>query len=216
MFDGQIEAFGAQVIDGLYGEADRIPEMARYALELMPPSAALLGHSMGARVAIEIWKLAPDRVDRLLLANTGVHPIQPGEAKKRFALRDLGRASGDEALVDAWLPPMVGETHRGDAELMQTLRQMAIDGGTVAFTRQIAALLERPDAQSVLSSIQCPVFVVAGEEDQWSPPQQLEAIAEAIPNAELRVLPKAGHMAPAEDPRAFNAVVREWMDWSPR
>ena len=88
-------------------------------------------------------------------------------------------------------------------------------GGTAAYTRQIEALLERPDAQSVLPPIQCPVFVVAGEEDQWSPPHQLEAIAEAIPNAELRILPRAGHMAPAEDPWAFNAVVRDSMDWSP-
>ena len=214
MFEAQVEAFHAEVIDGFYDGADRIRAMALYALERMPERVSLLGHSMGGRVAIEIWRLEPKRVDRLLLANTGVHQVLPGEADKRYKLRELGQTNGDEALVDAWLPGMVGESKRGHQDLMNSLRAMATDAGTAVFTRQIDALLNRPDAESVLASIDCPTFVVAAAEDQWSPIKQHQAIAAAIPKAELRVLAQAGHMAPAEDPAAFNEVVREWLSWA--
>jgi pimeloyl-ACP methyl ester carboxylesterase len=61
------------------------------------------GHSMGARVALEVLRLAP-RVERLILADTGVHPLRAGERESRYALRDLGRAEGIEKLVDACFP----------------------------------------------------------------------------------------------------------------
>ena len=97
MFGAQIEAFGATVIDGFYGQADRIEAMADYALARMPDRCIVLGHSMGARIALEIWARAPARVDRLILADTGAHPVSDKERAGRFALRDLGRSEGSAA-----------------------------------------------------------------------------------------------------------------------
>jgi len=77
MFSAQVRAFRATVIGGFYGGADRITTMAHYALERLPETCALLGHSMGARVALEIWRIAPEKVSRLALANTGVHGPRP-------------------------------------------------------------------------------------------------------------------------------------------
>lgn len=212
MFGRQIDAFGAVVVDGFYGGASRIGKMADWALARMPTRAALLGHSMGARVALEIYRRAPDRVTRLALADTGVHPARPGEAEKRYALRDLGREQGIAALVDIWLPPMIGPTRRDDAGLVSTLRAMAVDAGIDIYEAQIEALLCRPVLDDLLPAITCPVTAIVGRDDEWSPVAQHEAFVAAMPGALLSIVEAAGHMAPAEQPDDFNEAVRTWLD----
>lgn len=213
MFGAQIHAFGALVVDGFYGGADRIEAMAAYALARLPDRCALLGHSMGARVALEIWRQEPERVERLALADTGAHAPRPSEAEKRYALRDLGRSAGSEALVDRWLPPMIGPAHREDRDLYAALRAMAVDGGMAAFERQVEALLHRPTVDNLLQTITCPTFAIVGRNDEWSPVAQHEAIVVRIAGAQLRVVENAGHMAPAEEPERFNDMMREWLAW---
>ena len=209
-FEGQQARFECLSING-FGLRTSLQEMARTVLEAGPARMSLLGHSMGARVALEVWRTAPERVERLALVSTGMHPVRPGEAEKRFALRDLGRARGMGALVDQWLPPMVGPRARDDAELMGKLRRMCVDAGLDAFEAQITALLDRPEVETLLSTIDCPVLVAAGECDVWSPPEQHRAIAAAIPGAELRIIDAAGHMLPAEAPQALNDVIATWL-----
>lgn len=201
----------AQVVDGFYGGADRIESMADHALARLPASFALLGHSMGARVALEIWRKAPERVARLALVDTGIHPVRDGERDGRYRLRDLGRSHGMTALVDAWLPPMMGDGARKDAGLMARLCGMAISAGIETFEAQIEALLNRPALDALLPTIDCPVLVAVGREDRWSPVEQHEAIAAAIPGATLQVVDGAGHMMPAEQPSAFSHIVRDWL-----
>jgi pimeloyl-ACP methyl ester carboxylesterase len=198
----------ARSVDDHYGGADDIGRMAARVLADAPPRFALIGHSMGARVALELYARAPERVSRLMLADTGVHGVAEGEADKRHALRDLGRREGFEALVDAWLPPMVAAA---DPELMDQLRTMCLRAGQTVFEAQTAALLNRPDAARVLGHIACPLSVVVGEADHWSPVAQHEAIAARVPGARLHIIPGAGHFAPAERPGDFIQIVQDWL-----
>ena len=210
MFGAQLRA-GAQVVDGFYGGASSMGDMAAFALARLPERAVLVGHSMGARVALEIMRAAPERVAAIVLADTGVHPVGQGEREKRHALRDLGREQGMAALVDHWLPPMLGSAARADAALYATLRAMCIDAGLSTYEAQVEALLTRPVLDDVLASISCPALSVTGEEDAWSPPAQHDAIAAAIAGCARRDVPDAGHMLPAERPRQFNAMLQEWL-----
>src|SRR4051794_37969107 len=65
---------------------DSIPAMAQSVLDEAPARFAVAGHSMGARVALEMVRAAPERVERLALLDTGTHPVRPGEAEKRQEL----------------------------------------------------------------------------------------------------------------------------------
>lgn len=213
MFAATLAAFPqARAIDDHYAGADTIGAMAEQVLASAPPRFALIGHSMGARVALEVVAREPDRVTRLMIADTGVHGVREGEADSRHALRDLGRREGFDRLVDAWLPPMVGEAARADVALMAALRAMCLRAGQAVFEAQTHALLHRPDTDAVLQALACPVSVVVGAEDQWSSVAQHEAIAARIAGAALHVIPGAGHMAPAEKPEDFNTLIREWLD----
>jgi pimeloyl-ACP methyl ester carboxylesterase len=198
-----------------YGDADTLTDMADRALEGAPERVSLLGHSMGARVALEIERRHPHRVERLALVSTGVHLTRPGEANARHALLDIGLAEGAEALVDRWLPPMVAPDCRADEALIRPLRTMCVQAGVETFARQIKALLHRPEVERLLPTIGCPTLVLVGSEDQWSPPDQHRAIAAAIPGATLKIVEGAGHMLPAEAPAAFVAAVADWLAADP-
>jgi len=108
----QLAAFPeSRAVDG-YGQVDTLEGMARVALEQAPESFDLFGHSMGGRVALEVFRLAPERVRRLALSSTGVHALGANETGNRRALQALGHDEGFAALVGTWLPPMVAEANR--------------------------------------------------------------------------------------------------------
>ena len=210
-FSAQFAAFDQAIPAADYGLADSLAEMAEHVLANAPPRFALLGHSMGARIALEIVRRAPARVTRLALVSTGVHLPTPEEAPKRHALRDLGRTQGMVALVDSWLPPMVAPSRRDDASFLAPLREMCIQAGLPRFEAQITALLTRPEVENLLPLLTCPVLVAVGSEDRWSPPEQHAAIAALIPQAQLVVIEGAGHMLPVEAPGLLNQAIADWL-----
>jgi pimeloyl-ACP methyl ester carboxylesterase len=215
MFSPQLAAFpDARAVPG-YGFADSIVEMARVALDHAEREGSarfdLFGHSMGGRVALEVYRLAPERVRRLALSSTGIHPLGANEPAKRHALQAIGHEQGHEALVDTWLPPMVAEANRSGSDYAE-MRQMSVDAGQAQFDAQIHALLGRPEVESLLPTIACPTLVMTGELDAWSPPAQHQAIAAAIPNSQLVIVPGAGHMVTREAPGEVNQAIARWLE----
>ena len=209
-----LRATGSDVfaIEG-YGEADSLGQMAEQVLQNAPARFALAGHSMGGRVALEVFRRAPERIERLALVSTGIHlPRSEKEAEGRFELLARGVEQGMDALIDAWLPPMVWEPNRLLPGLMDNLTQMCAEMGLDTYERQIRALLARPEVESLLPTIQCPTLVATGEHDSWAPPAQHEGIAAAIPNARLEIVAGAGHMVPLERPEGMTAALASWLN----
>lgn len=198
-----------------YGNARSLEEMAERVLASAPARMSLAGHSMGGRVALEAFRISPERIERLALLDTGVHPVEPGEKKKRMALLEIGRRRGMEALVDVWLPPMVHPGRQTDAAFMAPLRNMCVRAGIRRFENQISALLGRADQRPLLSAIRCPTLVAVGSEDAWSPVSQHREIAAQIEGAEFVIFEGAGHMAPAEAPDQVNDALRRWLQQPP-
>jgi len=210
-FAPQLAAFPqSRAVNG-YGGADSLQAMARVVLDQAPETFDLSGHSMGGRVALEVFRLAPERVRRIALSSTGVHSVGAAEPAKRRALQAVGHERGFEALVDTWLPPMVAEHNRADAALYDPMRQMCLDAGQAMFDAQVDAQLTRPEQASLLPQIACPALVMTGGLDAWSPPEQHREIAAAIPNSTLVIVEGAGHMLPLEAPDAVNKAIADWL-----
>ena len=71
----------AQCVVADYGLRDSLEAMARQVLASTDaPRFAMAGHSMGARVALEVFRQAPERVNRIALLDTGYLPLAEGEA----------------------------------------------------------------------------------------------------------------------------------------
>ena len=158
------------------------------------------GHSMGARVAMEIARLAPEQIERLVLLDTGIHPLKDGETEKRREIVQFAYDNGMQALADRWLKGMIHAPNFENKSLMKKLTDMVLRCDAELHERQINALVNRPDAASYLSEIDCPVLLVVGLHDRWSPVSQHEDMLRLLPNATLEVVDNAGHFAPLEQP----------------
>jgi pimeloyl-ACP methyl ester carboxylesterase len=194
-----------------FSQEDSLEGMARVALALRKGPIVVVGHSMGARVALEMVRLAPERITRLCLMDTGVHPKRDGEEAQRQVLVDLAFEQGMQALADRWLPPMVHEARVNDRGLMEPLRAMVLRASPEQHQRQIRALVTRPDPRPLLPTMTCPTLVMVGRHDRWSPLSQHEEIAALIPNAELVVVEESGHMATVEQPEQVSRALLRWL-----
>jgi len=191
---------------------DSLQSMAEYVLRLAPQQFLVAGHSMGGRVALEILRLAKQRVLGLALLNSGVHPLRPGEIESRGRLLKLAQESGMSAVAADWLPPMMGASPARVAQVMPKLLQMVERQTVQSFAAQTKALLERPDAVRVLPTVKVPTLLASGTADTWSPLMQHQEIRRQIPGATLVAIEDAGHMAPAEQPQAVAAALRGWIE----
>jgi pimeloyl-ACP methyl ester carboxylesterase len=199
-----------------FSQLDDLSDMARAALDLvaddpMRRPVHVVGHSMGGRVAFEVWRLAPERVRSLVVLDTGAHPAGPDEPASRQPLLDISAQEGMEALADAWLPPMVHPDRRDDPTIMTPLTAMVMRATPELHARQVRALLGRPDATALLATITVPTLVVVGREDEWSPVAQHETITAAMSGARIEIIDRSGHMVTVEQPDAVTALLREWL-----
>jgi pimeloyl-ACP methyl ester carboxylesterase len=192
-----------------------IAGMAAQVLATAPPRFALAGHSMGGRVALEVWRQAPERVTALALLNTGVHPPRESEFDSRGLLVRLARRHGMAALADEWLPPMMGASPDRVAQVLPALKAMVQRSTVETFAGQINALLQRPDARSVLPSITVPTLLLSGTNDTWSSLSQHADMQRSVPRSTLVEIAGAGHMSPIERPDAVARALKGWLGAAP-
>jgi pimeloyl-ACP methyl ester carboxylesterase len=188
-----------------------IAGMAGQVLAAAPPRFALAGHSMGGRVALEVWRQAPERVTALALLNTGVHPPRESEFESRGLLVRLARRQGMAALADEWLPPMMGASPDRVAQVMPALKAMVQRSTVESFAGQINALLQRPDARPVLPSITVPTLLLSGTNDTWSSLSQHADMQRSVSRSTLVEIAGAGHMSPIERPDAVARALKGWL-----
>ncbi len=199
-----------------YGNADSINAMARTVLRQAPVKFALAGHSMGGRVALEVVRLAPQRITHLGLFDTGYQARPAGETgdrerTERMALLELARGEGMRVMGERWAKGMVHIDRLGEKALMNAILDMIDRKSADTFAAQINALLGRPEATGLLPHITQPTLLLCGREDSWSPLARHEQMAALIPHATLTIIENSGHMSTMERPEAVAAAMREWL-----
>lgn len=189
-----------------------LADLAATVLAAAPARFALAGLSMGGYVAFEILRQAPERVAKLALVDTTAAPDPQEKAETRKALAaEAATPDGFAAVLDRLLPGLVHPRRAQDASFMAPLRAMAERVGAEAFQRQQQAIMSRPDSRPLLPTLACPTLVLVGQEDALTPPAIAETMAQAIPNATLRVIPDCGHLSALEQPEAVTTALQEFL-----
>ncbi|MBI3702020.1 MAG: alpha/beta hydrolase [Afipia sp.] len=191
---------------------DSIPAMAARVLREAPPKFALIGHSLGGYIALEIMRQAPERVTRLALTNTQARSDTPEVTERRKAQIEAAKNVVDyEKAMDALFALLVHPSRVNDAGLREQVRLSGIEsGGPGTFIRHQKAVMARIDSRPFLAAIKVPTLVLSSDEDKLIPNALSHEMASMIPGAKLVIVPNAGHMTPIEQPEAVGAALDEW------
>ena len=189
---------------------DSIAAMAARALRESPPTFALLGHSLGGYIALEMMRQAPERVARLALLNTQARADTPEAIERRKMQIEAVKAGAFDKAMDAFFPLLVHPARVGDAALREELRLASFESGPDAFIRQQTAVMARIDSRPSLAQIKVPTLILSGDQDKLIPNDLSREMAGMIAGAKLVIVPDAGHMAPIEQPQAVIAAFDEW------
>lgn len=174
--------------------------------------AIIAGLSMGGYVALEFIRQFPQRVKALGLFSTRAAADSPEQAAGRMKLVDRLRAEGIDVLMTASLPKLVGRTTASSRpEVMKDVEQLIRAASPDGVIDALRAMAERRGSTLLLPSIRCPVLILAGEEDALIPAQESQAMAQAIPGAQLEVIPQAGHLVNVEQPEKFHRRLSSWL-----
>ncbi len=177
------------------------------ALALGPAHVA--GLSWGGTVALELLRRHPELVATLILADTyagwkGSLPEEEVSERVAGAQRMLAAPPGE-------FDPTVPGLFAGDppAEFLPLLEQIAAAVRPESLRTQLT-VMAAADQRDLLPRITVPTLLIWGELDARSPLSVAGELERAIPNAELVVIPRAGHVSNLERPEPFNDAVREF------
>lgn len=176
-----------------------------------PDRFALAGLSMGGYVAFEIMRQAPERVARLALLDTSARADLPEQSENRRRLVALAVKKGVGVAAREMFPKLVAPSRGGDEALKAAFLEMAEATGVASFASQQAAIMMRVDSRPTLAAIACPTLVLVGEEDELTPPEVAQEIADGITDSRLAVVPGSGHLSTLEAPDAVTAELVAWL-----
>jgi pimeloyl-ACP methyl ester carboxylesterase len=196
---------------GDHTQHDSIAAIARHILHAAPKQFALCGLSMGGYVALEIMRLAPERVVRLALLDTMPGGDTPERSQGRRELVHLSQVHGLDRVMDHLLPLFLRKEACNDPALVSVVRQMARDTGVAAFACQQTAIIGRSDQRAVLATIAVPTLVLVGREDTLTPVAVHEDMSRQIPGSQLEIIENCGHLSTLEQPAAVTAALQRWL-----
>lgn len=190
------------------GDRPRIRDLAQDVLAVLDERRLqrvhLAGVSLGAMVAMELAAHAPARVGRLALVCTSAHlPPAQGWLDRAATVRAEGMAAVAEPVTARWLTPALAERDPGTVHRLRAMIT-SVDAESYA---QCCEAIAAMDLRADLSRIAAPTLVIAGAEDQATPPEHADTIGAAIPGARVEVLSPAAHLAPVEQPGRVAALL---------
>jgi pimeloyl-ACP methyl ester carboxylesterase len=172
----------------------------------------LVGLSMGGYIALAVARRHPGVLAGLILADTRADPDTPEGRQARSDQQALVEERNDVTpLVDGLLAKVLAEAGSRRAEVGATLGDMMRSTAPAGWIGALEAMKQRRDQTDLLPSIAVPTLVVVGEGDVIAPVDVAEAMAKAIPGAQLEIVPDAGHVANLENPAVFNRAFSEFL-----
>jgi pimeloyl-ACP methyl ester carboxylesterase len=175
--------------------------------------AAFVGCSIGGYILFEFWRRFRERVTSLALCDTRPQSDTADGRANRLKAAAAVLEQGSEPFIESMTPKLLGRTTVALwPDLVEGARAMMRKMSAEDISLVLRGMAERPDSVADLKSINVPTLIVIGEEDVLSTVADGELMRQNIAGSQLKVVPKAGHYAPWEQPESVGKVLRQFLD----
>ena len=190
------------------------------------PPVVIFGHSFGCQVALETYRLRPEKIRGLVLicgssgrvthsfkGTDALAQMLPGliervQAHPQLARGLWGSLPAELALKIATLSGEINSRLMDPRDLLPYLEHM-VDIDLLMFLKMLHAAGEH-SAADFLPSVEVPTLVIAGDKDSFTPPRFAEEMVEALPRGELLML-SATHVAPLEQRATVHEKIESFL-----
>lgn len=176
---------------------------------------ACLGMSQGARVALQLCRIAPDRISCVIFDGPprmlAPDIAEPAEDVPLTEYRDLIARGEIDAFRRRWTdhPLMQLETRSADTRALLERMTARYSGKDLLSQPPLAEKLQE---RGVDSSPRTPALIITGEHDLAARVRAADALAEALPLARRAIIPAARHLPNLDNPSSYNAVLRTFLE----
>ena len=175
--------------------------------------ALFVGASIGGYVLFEFWRRFAARMEALTLCNTKAPADTPEARTGRLQSATEVTERGTEPFFQSMIPKLLGKTtYATRPDLVEgalgMMRKMSTED--VALVQR--GMAERRDSVETLKTINVPTLVVTGDEDILTGIAEAELMGRNIPVCQVKVIAKAGHYSPWEQPEEVGKLLRQFLD----
>jgi pimeloyl-ACP methyl ester carboxylesterase len=180
--------------------------------ELKIDKIILCGLSMGGQILFEFYRLFPQRVRALVLADTFAQLDDEERKQARYdtaerLLRDGMHDYAEEVLPKMIAPDTIEKQPAVASHVLSMMRCTSPKGAAAA----LRGRAERSDYTPLLSQINVPTLIIVGSHDEFTPISDAEFMRDRIRGSKMAVVEGAGHMPNLENPVEFNRVFEEFL-----
>lgn len=205
-----LEKQGIEVVGIQFCLEKSIDEMVQTTIAAMENTPGnICGFSMGGIVALALAKKRPDLISRLCLISSNCHAdITERKATREQHIKQARQLGLLSVFEEFYLPNYLFQHNDKHNRL---ITRMAETLGLACFEAQLAALSTREDTLSVLQNIQCPVTIIAGENDKLCTKSHQLHMHEHCQTSDLTLLSHCGHFPMLERSNTVSTLLGDWL-----
>ena len=186
---------------------DSITAMAEAVLDAVDGQIIPIGLSMGGYVALELARIAPERLDALVVMDSNAETDDDDKREQRRALIELSQHGKFKGVTRSLLPNFIAPHHLDNPEVADMVMAMTEEVGRENFTLQQTAIMNRQNQFDALKKLNIPSFFIVGELDTLTPPQMAIDMADAVRGSQFVEIANAGHLPTVESPQDVTATL---------
>ncbi|WP_057511762.1 alpha/beta fold hydrolase [Staphylococcus sp. NAM3COL9] len=209
----QIEFFKSEynTIVGDLKNNNSIEKMAQEILSKAPSKFFLVGLSLGGIVSLEIARIAPQRVIKLILMDTTPYLPTIKQMDSWSVFREMCENKQFDDITKNHLLSQMLANENYTEELKTVVVQMSEEIGMESYLNQLNALENRKDYSKFLNEISVETLILVGEEDEICPLYISEYLADHLVDSSLSLIRKSGHLPPLEKPDITNKKLNDFI-----
>ncbi len=204
---GESRLSGPQMTMSLYADA-----VIKLLDSLAIDRAVVGGMSMGGYVLLNLVERYPERLPGAMFLVTRAAADDAAAKEKRTLLATEVERGNLRAVPDAFVNVLFApQTPQEKPELVSEVRQWMEATSAQGVVAGLLAMRDRADYVERLDKLNVPALVVGAELDLAVPPEHARVLAAGLPDARLKIIADAGHMANLERPEPFNQALCEFL-----